>query len=65
MLVLGPGVLDGLHQPDEERFAMIVTAMARFMVGVVRARLFDIKLACRPSLPAKIRALYHFSTSIR
>jgi hypothetical protein len=44
---------------------MIVTAMARFMVGVARARLFDIKLACRPSLPAKIRALYHFSTSIR
>ncbi|CAN6179659.1 unnamed protein product [Urochloa humidicola] len=30
------------------RFAVVVTAMARFKVGVARTRLFDIKLACRP-----------------
>jgi hypothetical protein len=30
------------------RFAVIVTAMARFKVGIARPRLFDIKLACGP-----------------
>ena len=48
-LVLVPGLwTDSSGNLTTNRFAVIVTAMARFKVGIAWTRLFDIKLACRP-----------------
>ncbi|CAL5050522.1 unnamed protein product [Urochloa decumbens] len=49
-LLLVPGVWTDAsgNWTTRNRFAVVVTAMARFKVGVARTRLFDIKLACRP-----------------
>ncbi|KAG2603841.1 hypothetical protein PVAP13_4NG013800 [Panicum virgatum] len=48
-LVLVPGLwTDSSGNLMTNRFAVIVTAMARFKVGIAWTRLFDIKLACQP-----------------
>ncbi|OEL37586.1 hypothetical protein BAE44_0001395 [Dichanthelium oligosanthes] len=50
-VVLVPGLWTDAsgNMMGSNRFAVIVTAMARFKVGIARTRLFDIKLACRPA----------------
>ena len=48
-LLLVPGIwTDSSADLTTNRFAVVVTATARFKVGIARTRLFDIKLACRP-----------------
>ncbi|KAG2609030.1 uncharacterized protein LOC120704981 [Panicum virgatum] len=48
-LLLVPGIwTDSSGDLTTNRFAVVVTATARFKVGIARTRLFDIKLACRP-----------------
>ena len=48
-LVLLPGLwTDSSGNLTTNRFAVIVTAMARFKVGIAWTRLFDIKLVCQP-----------------
>ena len=47
-LLLVPGIwTDSSGDLTTNRFAVVVTATARFKVGIARTRLFDIKLACR------------------
>ena len=47
-LLLLPGLwTDAFGNSTTNRFAVIVTAMARIKVGIAWTRLFDIKLACR------------------